>query len=35
MDVTYQELDAGHIFTPYRITLTNMVFDLVAEMEQL
>ncbi len=35
MDVTYQELDAGHIFTAYRIALTNMVFDLVAEMEQL
>ena len=34
MDVTYQELDAGHIFTAYRITLTNMVFDLVAEMDQ-
>ncbi|MBO5727651.1 MAG: hypothetical protein J6R39_03395, partial [Oscillospiraceae bacterium] len=35
MDVTYQELDAGHIFTSCRIALTNMVFDLVAEMEQL
>ena len=27
MDVAYSELDAGHIFTAYRITLTNMVFD--------
>lgn len=34
MDVTYQELDADHIFTPCRIALTNMVFDLVANMEQ-
>lgn len=35
VDVSYQELDAGHIFTPCRIALTNMVFDCVAEMEQL
>ena len=35
MDVAYSELDAGHIFTPCRIKLTNMVFDYVAEMEQL
>ena len=34
MDVSYQELDAGHIFTPCRIALTNMVFDLVVKMEQ-
>jgi len=34
MDVSYQELDAGHIFTPCRIALTNMVFDLVAKMEE-
>lgn len=33
MDVSYQELDAGHIFTPCRIALTNMVFDLVAKMD--
>ena len=35
MNVSYDELDAGHIFTPCRIALTNMVFDYVAEMEQL
>ncbi len=34
MDVSYQELDAGHIFTPCRIALTNLVFDLVAKMEE-
>ena len=35
MDVTYDELNAGHIFTPCRIALTNIIFDYVAEMEQL
>lgn len=34
MDVTYQELEAGHIFTPCRIALTNMVFDLVVKMDK-
>lgn len=34
MDVTYQELEAGHIFAPCRIALTDMVFDLVAKMEK-
>ena len=34
MDVTYQELEAGHIFTPCRIALTNMIFDLVAKMDK-
>ena len=34
MDVTYRELNAGHIFAPCRIALTEMVFDLVAKMEQ-
>lgn len=33
MDVSYQELNAGHIFTPCRIALTNTVFDLIAKME--
>ena len=34
MDVSYQELDAGHIFTPCRIALTELVFDLIAKMNE-
>ena len=33
MDVSYQELATGHIFAQCRIALTDMVFDLVAKME--
>lgn len=33
MQVSYQELDTTHTFTDCRIRLTNMVFDLLAEME--
>ena len=33
MDVSYQELATGHIFAQCRIALTDMIFDLVAQME--
>ena len=35
MDVSYQELATGHIFANCRIALTDMVFDLIAKMEQI
>lgn len=34
MDVSYQELNTGHAFTGYRITLTGMVYDLIEKMER-
>ena len=33
MDVSYQELATGHIFANCRIALTDMIFDLVAQMD--
>ena len=34
MDVSYQELDTDHTFTGFRVTLTEMVLELLAGMEQ-
>ena len=33
MAVSYQEFNAGHLFTPCRIALTDTVFDLIAKMD--
>jgi len=34
MHVSYHELIAGHIFAPLRITLTDLIFDSIADMEK-